>query len=749
MKSKLLWFGIGLLLIAVALTIGARFSVINANAADTAPTAQNVPFWDDWFKSAHNKADAEAFVHWNEADPKEVPVTCAKCHSTPGYLDYLGADGSEAGKVDKAAAIGTTVTCVACHNAATAVLTSVTFPSGKVVDGLGSEARCMICHQGNSSMVAVDAAIEKNGGKDDADKVMEKAGFVNIHYRAAAATLYGGEAQGGYQYAGAAYDAKFDHVAGVDTCVACHNNHTLEVRVDKCATCHTGVKTVEDTKAIRMADSEVDYNGNGDVKEGLSAEITGLQAMLMTAIQAYAKDVAKLPIGYNEAAYPYFFGDTNGDGKIDEAEAKSDNSYKGWTARLLRAAYNYQFSLKDPGAFAHNGKYIIQLLYDSIADLNTKLAAPVDLSKAVRNSAGHFLGSAEAFRHWDAEPDNGTVPAGCAKCHSATGLPFLVKNNVIIAQPASNGFNCATCHNDLVAFTRYEVKSATFPSGATLAFTDKEGKPTDANLCLTCHQGRESAASIDKAIATAKLTDDQFQVQAIDPDTKKPKVDENKKPVMTNPLSRFINPHYFAAGATLFGTQAKGAYEYKNLKYNGQNKHTETMSSCVNCHDVHNLEVKVEACAQCHAGVKNAEDLLKIQYVETNKKPVDFAGDKKPEAGIGEQVASMNAKLFAAIQEYAKTKIKVGLLFNEAQYPYFFQDADNDGQPDKDDKGATIAFKTWSPRLLRAAYNYQWVLKDPGAFAHNGRYILQILYDSIKDISAGRGVAGMTRPPVK
>jgi hypothetical protein len=37
----------------------------------------------------------------------------------------------------------------------------------------------------------------------------------------------------------------------------------------------------------------------------------------------------------------------------------------------LKAAYNYQYATKDPGAFAHNGKYIIQLLYDSLADLDT------------------------------------------------------------------------------------------------------------------------------------------------------------------------------------------------------------------------------------------------------------------------------------------------------------------------------------------------------------------------------------------
>ena len=53
-------------------------------------------------------------------------------------------------------------------------------------------------------------------------------------------------------------------------------------------------------------------------------------------------------------------------------------------------------------------------------------------------------------------------------------------------------------------------------------------------------------------------------------------------------------------------------------------------------------------------------------------------------------------------------------------------------------------YATWTPRLLRAAYNYQYAQKDPGAFAHNAKYVLQALYDSLEDM--GADVSGMTRP---
>jgi hypothetical protein len=75
-------------------------------------------------------------------------------------------------------------------------------------------------------------------------------------------------------------------------------------------------------------------------------------------------------------------------------------------------------------------------------------------------------------------------------------------------------------------------------------------------------------------------------------------------------------------------------------------------------------------------------------------------------------------------------------------------DKDGDGQADKNDQGANINYNgNWTPSLLKAAYNYQYSVKDPGAFTHNGQYVIQALYDSIKDI--GGNVSQMTRPEVK
>ena len=737
MKSKLLFVGAFLLLLALALaacnsappeaaTQPAPVVQPTAKPCPTAapapecpapptPVVENVPFQDAWANSPHNDVTAEAFNHWNDADPKEIPTSCAKCHSTPGYQDYLGADGTEAGVVNNAAPVGTTIQCVACHNSATATLTSVTFPSGAEITGLGPSARCMVCHQGRESKVSVDQAITDNGAADDVDKVVSDLSFINVHYFFAGATLYGSEAHGGYEYDGKSYDIKFAHVDGYDNCIACHDQHSLEVRVDQCAVCHDGVTSKDDLKNIRMAGSQVDYDGDGDVTEGISGEISGLRDMLMQAIQAYATEVAGAAIAYTPDSHPYFFVDTNGNGQVDQDEATRDNAYKSFTARLLKATYNYQFSVKDPGNYAHNGKYVIELLYDSIEDLNSKISTPVDLSNAHRTDAGHFDGSAAPFRHWDEE---GEVSADCARCHSATGLPFYLSHYDAtkfplgeIAQPISDGFKCSTCHNDIPAFTRYEAGPVTFPSGAVL-----DTGSSDANLCSTCHQARESTVSVDKAIAASGLKD-------------------NEPATAEKPL-RFVNSHYFGAAATRWGTEAKGAYEYAGETYSGRFTHVEAFDTCTECHDVHKLTVNTDKCSACHG----SEDPTTFRNPAGDS--TDYDGDGDTSEGIAGEVETMSEKLYTAIQGYTAAQNLPAIVYDTNRYPYFYEDTNGNGTIDEGEK----AYSQWTPNLLRAAYNLQWYNKDPGAFAHNGMYMMQVLYDSIK--SMGGDVTGMTRPPV-
>jgi hypothetical protein len=344
-----------------------------AAPAGMVPITQ-VPFYAEWASSPHAKATAEEFNHWNKEGA--IPVECARCHSTPGFLDYLGADGSAAGKVDHPAPIGTVITCIACHNDKTVHLTSVTFPSGVTVRDQGADARCMTCHQGVESAKSVNAKLAGIG--DDA--VTPKLEFINVHYAAAGATLFGNVAQVGYQYGGKTYAGRFQHREPYARCTGCHELHTVAVKVTACTACHKEVTDKASLHKLRV--SKADYDGNGDASEGVGQEIDTLRGKLLAAIMDYAKTVAGKPIVYHAEAYPYFFVDTNGNGVPDKDETKFPNRYKAWTPRLMKAAYNYQFVTKDPGAFAHNPTYAIELLQDSLGDLGAKVK--VDMAKAVR-----------------------------------------------------------------------------------------------------------------------------------------------------------------------------------------------------------------------------------------------------------------------------------------------------------------------------------------------------------------------------
>src|SRR5215831_5894924 len=147
---------------------------------------------------------------------------------------------------------------------------------------------------------------------------------------------------------------------------------------------------------------------------------------------------------------------------------------------------------------------------------------------------GHFARDAQAFHDWDTQKE---IPAVCSRCHGADKIPeYMKEGKTTPAQHVKNGFACTNCHADMVTYERHKVAKVNFASGLSV-----DSGNNDANLCMTCHQGRESTASVNKAIAALG--------SGVGPDTPNPKL-------------AFVHVHYFPAGATVYGTEVKVAYEY-------------------------------------------------------------------------------------------------------------------------------------------------------------------------------------------
>lgn len=658
-----------------------------------------IPYYDKWLSSAHADRTAEAFKHWDAEG--EVPTTCGRCHSSQGFIDYVGGDGTAAFQVDRAAPTGSVVNCVTCHDPAAVALSEVRFPSGATIKDLGPEARCMTCHQGRAAGPQVDAAITKAAVAND-DTVSDQLSFLNIHYFPAAATLYAGRAKGGYQYAGKQYDTRFRHVPGFDTCVGCHDPHTARPRFDACVSCHPSATDVAGARDIRMMSSALrDYDGDGNLEEGVYYELVGLREKLAATIRQYGKE-KQAPICYDEHAYPYFFKDTNDDGTCQPDEAQSANGFKSWTPRLMRAGFNYQMSAKDPGAFAHNAKYIMELLYDSIADLNQALVAKTDLSRAARGDFGHFDGASAAARNWDKDD---MVNANCSRCHSGSdGFRFFVQHGVSVIVPeTANGLDCATCHTSFGStFDVLKPASVTFPSGVTRM------EPGNDNLCSTCHAGRAAKKDVDAIIASGKLN--------------------------------FVNVHYLPAGGIKLGSAAAVGYEYPQQTYAGPLTHPGGVQ-CTSCHDPvaskHTFLVRdawSTACRSCHADANGDPKLIRLQH------RADYDGDGNVTEPLAAEIAGMAAKVLRAMATAG------ALCYSSSTHPYFFKDTDasGDGVCSAAEAVSTNRFAAWTPALVKAAHNFQISQKEPGAWAHNFDYVGQLLYDSAIDVSGS--AAGMVRP---
>ncbi len=76
------------------------------------------------------------------------------------------------------------------------------------------------------------------------------------------------------------YAGPFAHVPEYNACADCHDAHQLGIDTASCKTCHG----VDDPGTIRMK-SVGDYDGDGNVTEGLKKKSSGVQEVLYKAFR--------------------------------------------------------------------------------------------------------------------------------------------------------------------------------------------------------------------------------------------------------------------------------------------------------------------------------------------------------------------------------------------------------------------------------------------------------------------------------
>ena len=324
---------------------------------------------------------------------------------------------------------------------------------------------------------------------------------------------------------------------------------------------------------------------------------------------------------------------------------------------------------------------------------DTKPAAHAQARGAViAMGVGHFNRDGKAFHYWDKEKE---IPAVCARCHAAEGVPqYLREGKNTPAAHVKNAYACTNCHTDMLTYERHKVDKVTFPSGISV-----DSGFSDTNLCMTCHQGRESKASVDRSIAGKPL------------DTPDPKL-------------AWLHVHYFPAGAMRYGTEAKVGYEFDGKRYAGRFAHVLGMDTCTACHEPHGGHVKEERCVACHK-------------------------DGRPEMRANAIQGQMK-ELYAGIQQYARNVGGASIAFSPEAFPYWYTDANGNGKVDADELNPKNGYKAYTPRLAQAVYNYAFVLRDPGAGYHNPRYAQQLLHDTLESLAqsgkAGVDMSGKQRP---
>lgn len=304
----------------------------------------------------------------------------------------------------------------------------------------------------------------------------------------------------------------------------------------------------------------------------------------------------------------------------------------------------------------------------------------------------------------------------CQRCHTLTGvIEYLTTNPMAgtdYAAPLTTDNNykpemlhCNGCHTDNAGSLRTPGPITGDYAGAPFPFPDVGG----SNVCMACHTGRESGESIENKSADFSSTG-------------------------------FTNSHYLSAGGTIF--QATGfefAASYANFSFyeHDQIGLIARTSSVVGGTDK-------GPCIGCHLSSPESHRFLPVEHDEGDHitaltsrvcSKCHSGGDTRTPGLLESEKELLHAALGALESAMADSTVKPSFYF-QPSYPYIFS------EPDTTDRGLGVTnwasyadtsanFEATGKPNMGAAFNFNLLEHDPGAYAHNSLYTRLLIFDSI------------------
>ncbi|OGU31367.1 MAG: hypothetical protein A2057_03800 [Ignavibacteria bacterium GWA2_35_9] len=290
---------------------------------------------------------------------------------------------------------------------------------------------------------------------------------------------------------------------------------------------------------------------------------------------------------------------------------------------------------------------------------------------------------------------------GCYPCHSGQAIIDFAANPAAPVYDATRGnvpsISCSTCHDPHSAEHENQLR-ITEIGVLKNGYTPPVGTGGKGALCMTCHRGRyNSTTQVDGYMTTFDTPGKAYPSR--------------------------IYPHYSPQADMFLG---QNSYDFGVATIQGVMTHEGIENACVTCHmpprtynSDHSMNMvqngvdKVTACKSCHGNITSFEDIkASTDYdgngvVESSRKEIDGLvaklGDLLPKDNTGAVIELANSATRAADS---------AAIANVATNPY-------------------------RERVFPGIWNYYFVVNDFSHGAHNARYTVQLLNNTIQYVVTG------------